>query len=150
MRYIIGILMALVAMVGTSLAAESSAVDNYMAPPVTNGTDLKATGYLSASGNDADGYPYQFFANGTMFINEKIFGGAQPVRVVVKEIFDAFPEVKTVVLQADGGMEFNRGFTTVSVLGTPTSNGNFLMKPIHSFDQSPAPGDLEATWQPSI
>ena len=149
MRYIIGILMALVAMAGVVMA-EDSAVDKYMAPTVTNGTDLKASGYLSASGLEADGPAYQFFANGTMVITEKMFGGAQPVRVFVREVFNAFPEVKTVVLQADGGMSFDRGFTSVSVVNTPSLDGKFLMKPTHAFDQSAAPGDREATWQPSI
>ena len=153
MRYIVGILMALVALVGVTMAAEQSAVDAYTAPTLP-GSDLKAEGRLG-NGFDgplagADGYPYQFFDNGTMFINEKIFGNDVPINALVKQIFDYFPEVKTVVLQADGGMTFDRNFTTLPVGTLLSSNGNYLTKPIHSFDKSPAPGDREATWEPSI
>lgn len=152
MKYIIGILMAMVALAGVAMAEEQSAVDKYTAPVVMSGSDLKPEGNLSMGGEfaGADGYAYQFFDNGTMFINEKVFGNDVPVNVLVKQIFAAFPEVKTVILQKDGGMVFERNFTTVSATSQTDANGNFLMKPVHSFDQSAAPGDAEATWNPTI
>lgn len=91
---------------GIALGAPDELPRTDVQTPVMFGSDLLAKGQLSLNGphtSEANmGIHYLFSSNGTMIVTDKIFGGDWPVNVFAKVIFTSFPEVQTLVLQADG------------------------------------------------